>query len=118
MRHGAVLRFNSATSPHSFLAPGPATRTHRHSVLRCDRGEETGTFYFLKQVGNSECPRFCSPGNKRAARDLLAITAVTLEHHDRFGGTFVANRTAHGAAGEGCAYFRHTPHLLSPDSQA
>lgn len=39
IRHGAVLRCNSATSPHAFLAPGPETRTHRHSVLRCDRSD-------------------------------------------------------------------------------
>lgn len=46
-------------------------------------------------------------GNKCAACDLLPIAAVTLERHDRFGGTFVAKRTARAAAGEGCSYSHH-----------
>jgi hypothetical protein len=44
MHHGAVLRYNSATIPHSCIASGPTIRTHRHRggepMVQFFRGED------------------------------------------------------------------------------
>ena len=47
-------------------------------------------------------------GTKRDYRPLfLAVSAVALEHHDRFSRAFVTNRSAHAAAGKGNFHANH-----------
>ena len=44
---------------------------------------------------------------KGAPTGSLAISTVTVKHHDWFGCGFVANSAASASACEGCGYFRH-----------
>src|SRR5947207_12044402 len=74
---------------------------------------------FRRALGNLErLRRYVENRGVRAARCLLAITAMAVEHHDRFGTDFVANRAARAAAGKCCMHDRiKTPGLSTINSQ-
>ena len=53
------------------------------------------------------CGRHDDERRKRPPAGSLAIPAVTVQHHHRFGSAFVANLAASASAGEGRGYFAH-----------
>ena len=61
-------------------------------------------------LGQTECwRRHQQAGDESAAGQLLAVSAVALEHHDRFSRAFVTNRPARAAAGKGNFHANHAP---------
>jgi len=53
------------------------------------------------------CGRHDDERRERAPAGSLAIAAVTVHHHQRFGSAFVANLAASASAGKGRGYFVH-----------
>src|SRR5579862_3523823 len=62
------------------------------------RGEVVAQLTFRQLKCRS---RYEQAGDKAAAGDSLAIAAMTFEHQDGLGGTFVANGSANATAGKG-----------------
>jgi len=63
------------------------------------------------------CGRHDDERRERPPAGSLAIPAVTVQHHHRFGSAFVANRAASASAGEGCGYFAHIYLFADPQPQ-
>ena len=79
----------------SLPAEQPRAAFRAKSTLVFTNHLARGVVIFRRTFRDLECfRRHIENGSKRTAGRLLTITAMAIEHHDRFGRDFITNRAA------------------------